>query len=50
METKLEYSQLEGVKRRLGFKGCLGVNLISRRGGLALFWRHTNDVELLNFS
>lgn len=49
-ETKLEVSRLKRVKRRLGFLGCVGVNPIGRKGGLALLWRNQNEVEILNFS
>lgn len=50
METKIESSRLELVKRRLGFKGCVGVNPIGRKGGLGLMWRNSDDVEILNLS
>lgn len=49
-ETKIEVRRLEMVKRRLGFQGCVGVNLIGRKGGLALLWRNPNVVEVFNFS
>lgn len=49
MEMKLEYSRLEGVKRRLIFTGCMGVYPMGRKGGLALMWKNQNDMEVLNF-
>lgn len=50
METKIECSRLEVIKRKLGFLGCVGVNPIDRKGGIALLWRNPDDLEILNFS
>lgn len=50
METKIECSRLESVKRRLGFTACVGINPIDRKGGLAQLWRNLEDLEILNFS
>lgn len=48
-ETKMEVSRLDSMRRCLGFLGCVGFNLIGRKGGLALLWRNQNEVEILNF-
>lgn len=30
--------------------GCVGINPISRKGGLALLWRKLDDLEIFNYS
>lgn len=50
METKIDCNQLELVRRRLSFVGCIGVNPISRKGGLALLWRNPDVLDIHNFS
>lgn len=49
METKMVNSRLDSVRRRLDFIGCFGVNLIGRKGGLALLWRNLEALEVYNF-
>ncbi|KAF5450043.1 hypothetical protein F2P56_030424, partial [Juglans regia] len=50
METKLQVSRLEGIRRRLRMEGCFGVDLHGRGDGLALFWKEEGMVDILNFS
>lgn len=42
--------RLDSVRLRLGFMGCLGVNVVGRKGGLALMWRNAEDAEILSYS
>lgn len=49
-ETKLLSSQMEGFKRKLGFKYGIFVDRIGLAGGLALLWREDIDVILQSFS
>lgn len=50
METLLQNTKLEGLRRKLGFKGCLGVEPIGRSGGLAVLWKQHVNFEFHNFS
>lgn len=36
IETSLNLEEFEGLKRRMGFEGCFVVELMGKRGGLAL--------------
>lgn len=38
------------MKRRLGFEGCLTINSIERKGGLALLWRYDSEIVIENYS
>lgn len=50
METQLTVSKLKTVKRKLGFEGCFGVELVGKSGGLAIFWKGHIQFEVHNFS
>ncbi|XP_041001144.1 uncharacterized protein LOC121246895 [Juglans microcarpa x Juglans regia] len=50
METKLVACKVEGINRRLGWEGCFVVDLLKRKGGLALLWCRDKDAEILNYS
>lgn len=50
MKTKTDILRLERVKRRLRFDGCFIVNILGRKGGLALLWKFKSEVEIKSFS
>lgn len=50
IETKTDRSKLDWVKRRLGFEGCLAVNSLGRKGGLALIWKNDSEVKFESYS
>lgn len=39
IETKANASRLDNVKRMLDFDGCFVVEIVGRKGGLALLWK-----------
>lgn len=41
---------MKGLKRKLGMEGCFASHLIGRRGGLALFYKDTEALEIQSFS
>lgn len=49
METMVTESEIEAVKRALGFHGHFVVDPVGHGGGLALLWRHKHVVQLLGF-
>lgn len=49
METMVSVGMLESLKRKLQMDGCFVVDPMHRRGGLALFWKSENEVEVLNY-
>lgn len=49
-KTKIIARKIEAIKMRLGFMGCLGVVYEGRRGRLALLWKESIEVTILNFS
>lgn len=50
METKIVANKIEIAKRIISFKGCIVVNVIGSKGGLALLWRNRDQVEVDNYS
>lgn len=40
---------MEALKRRLDMEGCLVVEPVEKRGGLALFWDRGLKLEILNY-
>lgn len=50
MKTELDGKKLEVVKRRLGYEDCLTVNLLGRKGELAMLWRKESMVEIVSYS
>ncbi|KAK5835737.1 hypothetical protein PVK06_011438 [Gossypium arboreum] len=50
METKINRSQMEKVRRSCGFHYGIDVDLIGSRGGLCLAWRGDVNIMLQNFS
>ncbi|CAM8945585.1 unnamed protein product [Rhodiola kirilowii] len=49
-ETRCGVQPLESVRVKLGFSGCFGVPSKGRSGGLAIYWRDSMDLVVLNFS
>lgn len=47
---KLDVRQMEIVKHRTGFTGCLTISSLDKKGGLALMWRNEMNVEVWNYS
>lgn len=41
---------METLKRRLGHSGCLFVNAIGMKGGLAILWKREPHMEIISFS
>ncbi|KAL9679901.1 hypothetical protein QQ045_017772 [Rhodiola kirilowii] len=50
LETKMKATVVEGLKFRLGFHNCFGVDCWGRSGGLALFWDDSVSIEIKNYS
>lgn len=50
MEIKIDAIRMEIVKRRIGFKGCITINSLGSRGGLALLWKSGDQVNIENYS
>jgi exonuclease III len=50
METKCSRSKIEGIRVKLGYNGMFVVEPVGRSGGLALFWRDNQDLEIQNFT
>lgn len=40
---------MESVWSQMDLMGCLVVNAIGRKGGLALLWRNKEDIEVVNY-
>ncbi|KAG6635752.1 hypothetical protein CIPAW_11G064200 [Carya illinoinensis] len=43
-------SKLERLKRRLGMEGCFVIDSVGKKGGLALYWRNSEEVEIKSYS
>ncbi|XP_042939597.1 uncharacterized protein LOC122274643 [Carya illinoinensis] len=43
-------SKLERLKRGLGMEGCFVVDLVGKKGGLALYWKNNEEVEIKSYS
>jgi hypothetical protein len=41
---------MEGLRVQLGFEGLFVVEPIGRSGGLALFWKIVDELEIQNYS
>ncbi|XP_042939567.1 uncharacterized protein LOC122274609 [Carya illinoinensis] len=50
IETMSKASKLERLKRRLGMEGCFVVESVGKKGGLALYWRNSEEVEIKSYS
>lgn len=50
MEIKIDAIRMEIIKRRIGFEGCIAINSLGSRGGLALLWRSRDQVNIENYS
>jgi hypothetical protein len=50
METKCSKEKTERVRMKLGYDGLFTVDSLGRSGGLALFWKENQGVEIQNFS
>jgi hypothetical protein len=49
-ETLVHANRIEEIRVRLGFDASFAVDKIGRSGGLAIFWKHPFDCNLVNFS
>jgi ribonuclease HI len=50
IETISSKKRMEGLRVRLGFEGLFVVEPVGRSGGLALFWKNMDDLEIQNYS
>lgn len=50
METKVNLSKMNKVKQQLSFDGCFSVDALGQKGGLALLWKHEEQVTIINYS
>jgi hypothetical protein len=50
METKCSKIKLEGLRVKLGFACVFVVEPVGRSGGLAMFWKEAEVLEIQNFS
>ena len=50
METKLDVSEMDGIKRKIERQQGLVVPSVRRGGGLALLWKNTIKVDVLTYS
>jgi hypothetical protein len=50
METKLMNKETLYLKNKFSFDNLFTVDCIRRSGGLALFWRNSDEVEIQNYS
>jgi hypothetical protein len=41
---------MEGIRVKLGYNGMFVVEPVGQSGGLALFWRDNQDLEIQNFT
>ena len=49
-ETLVHANRIEEIRVRLGFDASFAVDSIGRSGGLAMFWRHPFDCQLILFT
>ncbi|KAL8148453.1 hypothetical protein AgCh_005718 [Apium graveolens] len=49
-ETLCKMDTVEKVKNMIGFEGVVAVDVQGRSGGIALFWRRQDEVQLLSYS
>ena len=50
METKMDTTEMDGIKRKVERKQGLVVPSIKRAGGLALLWKTSLQVDVLTYS
>jgi hypothetical protein len=50
METKCIKDKMEVLRIRMEFEGTFIVDVIGRSGGLVLFWKERNVVEIQNYT
>jgi len=50
METKLDVSEMNGIKRKIERQQCLVVPSVQHGGGLALLWKNSMKVDVLTYS
>ncbi|XP_042942912.1 uncharacterized protein LOC122277098 [Carya illinoinensis] len=50
VETKSRKSRLEEVRRSLKLEGCFAVDCVGMSGGIALLWRETWQVKIINYT
>ena len=50
METKLEVSEMDEIKRKIERQQCLVVPNVQHGGGLALLWKNSMKVDVLTYS
>uniref|UniRef100_A0A803QIZ5 DUF4283 domain-containing protein n=1 Tax=Cannabis sativa TaxID=3483 RepID=A0A803QIZ5_CANSA len=49
-ETLCDKTVVNRVKNKLGYEACYSVDAIGRSGGLAIFWKITDEAQLLNYT
>jgi polyhydroxyalkanoate synthesis regulator phasin len=49
IETKVKQKRLQGMRWKMGFEGVFVVDPVGRSGGLALFWKDSKEIEILNY-
>ncbi|KAK1366647.1 Endonuclease/exonuclease/phosphatase family protein [Heracleum sosnowskyi] len=50
METMIDNSRIEAIRAKMNYEGLFTVAGPCHGGGLALFWKHTNMVEIKSYS
>jgi hypothetical protein len=50
METRMKNCSLQKLRVRFGFQGLFTVDPVGLSGGLAFFWRDSEEVEIQNYS
>lgn len=50
IETKLDITEIDGIKQKIERQQGLVVPSIRRAGGLALLWRNSVQVDILTYS
>lgn len=50
MEIKLQYSQWQAIKTKIGFNNFFVVDSVGQSGGLALMWKNDMVVKVQNYS
>lgn len=50
METKCREQKINFIKHRIGFPNAFFVNPVGSKGGLVMFWRYDDLVEVVNYS
>ncbi|KAL8111890.1 hypothetical protein AgCh_019553 [Apium graveolens] len=49
-ETISSYAKMERLCSKLGFEGFIAVEPQGKSGGIAMFWKNADDVDLMSFS